>query len=158
MFYLAEMAALLICWLFYCEFYWMIERKVLKNCSRQYLEKRCRNISDRLFFTPVSGKAHLGNLYYLNKLFVFFLSILTLTHLLFGWAEMTHGIIRILTTSAIIILGIPAAINSVRSAEYLCVNINVTSKKKILIFQIISLVSVIISMIAYLYFAWVYLY
>ena len=29
MFYLGEIAALLLCWLFYCEFYWMVERKVL---------------------------------------------------------------------------------------------------------------------------------
>ena len=77
MFYLGEIAALLICWLFYIEFYWMVERKVLKVCSRQYLRKRCSKPADRLFFTPVSGKAHLGTLYYLNRLLVYYLSIFT---------------------------------------------------------------------------------
>ena len=87
MFYLGEIAALLLCWLFYCEFYWMIERKVLKVCSRQYLEKRCSKVADRLFFTPVSGKARLGTLYYLNRLIVYYLAVLSLVHILLGWAE-----------------------------------------------------------------------
>jgi len=157
MFYLGEIAALLICWLFYCEFYWMIERKVLKVCSKQYIEKRCKSTADRLFFTPVSGKARLGTLYYFNRLLVYYLVILSLIHLLFGWSEMIQGTLRIFTTVTIISLGLFAVFNSSKSAEYICVNINVTSKRNILLFRILSIISVISLILVYLYFAWVYL-
>ncbi len=156
MFYIGEIAALLICWLFYCEFYWMLERKVLKACSRQLIDKRCVKFADRLFFTPVSGKARLGTLYYLNRLLVYFLAVLTLVHLLFGWADMLQGIIRSLTTCSVIVLGISALVNSSASAEYICANINVTAKRNILLFKTLSIVSVTVLILVYLYFAWAY--
>ncbi len=157
MFYLGEIAALLICWLFYIEFYWMVERKVLKVCSRQYLRKRCSKPADRLFFTPVSGKAHLGTLYYLNRLLVYYLSIFTLVHLLFGWAEILQGVIRTFTTITVLSLGLVAVLNSSKSAEYICANVNVTSKRIVRIFRILSSVSVVIITLVYLYFAWIYI-
>jgi hypothetical protein len=157
MFYLGEIAALLICWLFYIEFYWMVERKVLKVCSRQYLRKRCSKPADRLFFTPVSGKAHLGTLYYLNRLLVYYLSIFTLVHLLFGWAEILQGVIRTFTTITVLSLGLVAVLNSSKSAEYICANVNVTSKRIVLLFRILSSVSVVIITLVYLYFAWIYI-
>ena len=157
MFYLGEITALLICWHFNCEFYRMMERKVLKACSRQYIDKRCQKTTDRLFFTPVSGKAHLGTLYYLNRLLVYYLATLTTVHLLFGWAEITQNPIRILTTFTVVLLGLFALINSSKSAEYICANINVTSKRNILLFRILSCVSVMILILVYLYFAWAYL-
>ena len=157
MFYLGEIAALLICWLFYIEFYWMVERKVLKVCSRQYLRKRCSKPADRLFFTPVSGKAHLGTLYYLNRLLVYYLSIFTLVHLLFGWAEILQGVIRTFTTITVLSLGLVAVLNSSKCAEYICANVNVTSKRIVLLFRILSSVSVVIITLVYLYFAWIYI-
>ena len=157
MFYLGEIAALLICWLFYIEFYWMVERNVLKVCSRQYLRKRCSKPADRLFFTPVSGKAHLGTLYYLNRLLVYYLSIFTLVHLLFGWAEILQGVIRTFTTITVLSLGLVAVLNSSKSAEYICANVNVTSKRIVLLFRILSSVSVVIITLVYLYFAWIYI-
>ena len=157
MFYLGEIAALLICWLFYIESYWMVERKVLKVCSRQYLRKRCSKPADRLFFTPVSGKAHLGTLYYLNRLLVYYLSIFTLVHLLFGWAEILQGVIRTFTTITVLSLGLVAVLNSSKSAEYICANVNVTSKRIVLLFRILSSVSVVIITLVYLYFAWIYI-
>ena len=157
MFYLGEIAALLICWLFYIEFYWMVERKVLKVCSRQYLRKRCSKPADRLFFTPVSGKAHLGTLYYLNRLLVYYLSIFTLVHLLFGWAEILQGVIRTFTTITVLSLGLVAVLNSSKSAEYICANVNVTSKRIVLLFRILSSASVVIITLVYLYFAWIYI-
>ena len=157
MFYFGEITALLICWLFYCEFYWMIERKVLKACSRQYIDKRCKKAADRLFFTPVSGKAHLGTLFYLNRLLVYYLALLTVVHLLFGWAEITQGAIRVFTTFTVVLLGLFAAFNSSKSAEYICANINFTSKRSVFLFRVLSVVSVAVLMLVYLYFAWVYL-
>ncbi len=157
MFYLGEIAALLICWIFYLEFYWMIERKVLKLCSRQYIDDRCSGFSDRLFFTPVSGKAKLGTLYYINRMIVYFLAVLTLVHLLFGWAEMMQIFIRILTTCSITVLGLCALYNSMSSSEYICANINVASKRNVILCWLLSSVSVIILILVYLYFAWVYI-
>ena len=157
MFYLGEIAALLLCWLFYCEFYWMIERKVLKVCSRQYLEKRCSKVADRLFFTLVSGKARLGTLYYLNRLIVYYLAVLSLVHILLGWAEVLQGVIRIFTTITVLLLGLFAVFNSPKISEYICANINFTSKRSVFLFRILSVVSVAVLMLVYLYFAWVYL-
>ena len=157
MFYLGEIAALIICWLFYFEFYWTIERRVLKACSRQYIDKRCVKLSDRLFFTPVSGKARLGTLYYINRLLVFFLLALTLVHIVFGWAEPLQGFIRILTTVSVVFLGIIATVTSRASSEYICANINITSGRNIRLIRILSFVSVMILIVTYLYFAWVYL-
>ena len=157
MFYLGEIAALLICWLFYCEYYWMLERRVLKVCSRQFVEQKCVRAVDRLFFTPVSGKARLGTLYYFNRLLVHCLAALTFFHLAFGWAELTHGVIRMLTTFFVVSLGTFAAIQSPKSAEYICANINITSGRNIRLIRILSFVSVMILIVTYLYFAWVYL-
>lgn len=157
MFYLGELAALFICWLFYCEFYWMIERKVLRVCSRQLLEKRCRKAADRLFFTPVSGKARLGTLYYLNRLLVYYLAILTLVHILFGWAEVLQGIIRILTTLTVALLGLFALFNSSKSAGYICESVNITSKRIVLLFRVLSFLSAVILILVYLYFAWIFI-
>ena len=157
MFYLGEIAALLICWIFYCEFYWKVERKVLKTCSRQYIDKRCGTFADRLFFTPVSGKARLGILYYLNRTLIYALGMLTVVHLAFGWAENLQGIIRIFTTLFVTVLGVFAAFKSFKSTEYICANLSITSKRNILLLKIASLISVIILMLVYLYFAWVYL-
>ena len=157
MFYLGEIAALIICWLFYFEFYWTIERRVLKACSRQYIDKRCVKLSDRLFFTPISGKARLGTLYYINRLLVFFLLALTLVHIVFGWAEPLQGFIRILTTVSVVFLGITATVTSRASSEYICANINVTSSKNILLFRLISGCSAVVLVLVYLYFAWIFL-
>ena len=157
MFYLGEIAALLICWIFYCEFYWMIERKVLKACSRQYVDKRCSKAADRLFFTQVSGKARLGTLYYINRLLVYCLSGLTLFHLLLGWAEPLQNIIRILTTLSVALLGIIALFNAPASAENICANINVSTKRNVFLLRLLSIASVIILILVYLYFAWFYI-
>ena len=134
MYYIGEIAALLVCWLFYCEFYWTIERKVLKACSRQYIDKRCRTLADRLFFTPVSGKARLGILYYLNRLLVYYLTVLTMIHIVFGWAESLQGTVRILTTLTVLGLGISSAASSSASTEFICTNIGVSSKRNIFLF------------------------
>ncbi|MBQ9902158.1 MAG: hypothetical protein IJM51_07210 [Clostridia bacterium] len=157
MFYIGEIAALLICWLFYCEFYWMIEQKVLKACSRQYIDKRCRSFADRLFFTPVSGKAKLGFLYYFNRILVYYLTVLTFLHIVLGWSETIQGFVRILTTLTVIGLGITAAAKSPSSTENICTNLGVSSKKNILLLKILSFASIILLMIVYLYFTWAYL-
>ena len=157
MFYIGELAALLICWLFYCEFYWTIEQKVLKACSRQLIDKRCKSLTDRLFFSPVSGKARLGFLYYFNRLLVYYLTILTLVHIVFGWAEHLQGTVRILTTFTLLGLGITAAVKSPSSTDYICTNIGVSSKRNIFLFKILSFVSIILLIIVYLYITWVYM-
>ena len=157
MFYFGEIGALLVCWLFYCEFYWKIERKVLKVCSRQYLDKRCRSFADRLFFTPVSGKARLGILYYLNRSLVYYLTVLSVIHIVFGWEEILQGAIRVFTTLTVLGLGISAAVHSPASTENVCTNIGISSKRNILLLKILSLVSIILLIIVYLYFTWIYL-
>lgn len=157
MYYIGEIAALLICWLFYCEFYWTIERKVLKACSRQYIDKRCKTFADRLFFSPVSGKARLGFLYYLNRLIVYYLAVLTLIHICLGWAEALQGTVRMLTTLTVLGLGISAAAHASSSTEHICTNMGVSSKRNIFLFKILSLFSIVILIIVYLYFTWVYL-
>ena len=157
MFYFEEIAALLICWLFYCEFYWMIERKVLKTCSRQYVDKRCGTLAGRLFFTPVSGKAGLGSYYYINKFLVLGLSVFTAFHLLLGWIEEAQGFIRVLTTILIVVLGIVAVIHSSSATEQVCANANLSSRKIVLLLKIISVFSEIFLILVYLYFAWCYI-
>ena len=157
MFYFGELTALLICWLFYCEFYWALERQVLKACSRQYIDKRCRSFSDRLFFTPVSGKAKLGILYYLNRILVYYLSLLTAIHLLFGWSDAVQGVVRTFTAFTVTGLGILAITRTLSGTESLCADMHVTSKRIILILKILSLLSIVILVIAYHYFTWIYI-
>ena len=67
MFYFGELAALILCWFFYGELHWMVERRVVKVCRKKLVEERCKTLADRLFFTPVSVRARLGTLYYINK-------------------------------------------------------------------------------------------
>ena len=157
MFYFGEAAAIVICWLLYCEFFWMVQRKVRKVCSREYINKRCKTLFDRLFFTPVSGKAHLGLLYYANISAFALLCALTGFHLLLGWLDAFQGFIRVVTTVTAIILGAVAASSSAGSTEALCMNMNILSKKKILLLQIISFISEVLLILFYLYFAWVYI-
>ncbi len=157
MFYFGEIAALTVCWLFYCEIYWIIERRVLRACSRQYINKRCKKFTDRLFFTPVSGKARLGIRYYINRLLVYVLTCFTAFHLLLGWNESLEGIIRALTTLLIISMGAVAVSKSSSATEYICANNNILSKRNIFLFKILSVVSELILIAVYLYFAWAYI-
>ena len=88
---------------------------------------------------------------------MYYLSIFTLVHLLFGWAEILQGVIRTFTTITVLSLGLVAVLNSSKSAEYICANVNVTSKRIVLLFRILSSVSVVIITLVYLYFAWIYI-
>jgi hypothetical protein len=157
MFYLGELAALIICWLFYCEFYWMIERKVRRSCSREYLRKRLRQLPDRLFFTPVSGKAELGFLYYTNLTLFWTLAGVTVFHLLLGWIGVLQMMIRIVTTLLVLVTGAVGASCSAGSTEYVCINRSISDKTKILALQILSFVSELLLILIYLYFAWAYI-
>ncbi len=157
MFYLGEIAALLVCWLFYCELYWTVQRRVRKACSREFLKKRLRTLFDRLFFTPVSGKANLGILYYINMLVFWLLSGMTVFHLLLGWVGFLQDLIRVVTTLLVLALGAVGASCSAGSTEYVCINRNITDKKQILALQIVSFVSELLLVLVYLYFAWVYI-
>lgn len=157
MFYFGEIIAIAICWLFYCEFRWVIERKVRKICSREYISKRCVTFFDKLFFTPLSGKVNLGILYYFNVAFFFALCILTVFHLLLGWIGALHGFIKILTTIIILICGPVGASCSAGSSEELCVNKNVSSKRFIIAIQAAVFGSELIVIFMYLYVAWVFI-
>ncbi len=157
MFYFGEIAALTICWLFYCEIYWTIERRVIKACSRQRIDRQCKTLTDRLFFTPVSGKAKLGMRYYINRLLVYSLTFFTAFHLTLGWNEALQGLIRVVTTVFVIALGAVAVANSAAATEYICANSNISSKRNIFLFKTISIISEIILIAVYLYFAWVYI-
>ena len=157
MFYLREIAALLLCWLFYCEFYWMVERRVLKACSRQLIDRRCKTIPDRLFFTPVSTKAKLGAVYYINKYAVLALVALTLFHLALGWIEYLELFIRILTTVFVVVSGTAAAVNSPSATETVCANFNISPKGVVWLMKAVSVISELFLMLAYLYFAWCYI-
>ena len=156
MFYLAEFAALAVCWLFYCELYWMVQRKVVKACSREYIRKRSKTLADRLFFTQLSAKSHLGFLYYANVAAFTVLLMLTVLHLLTGWIGVMQGFIRVLTTLTVLVLGCVAISGSAASTEYLCTNLDIVSRKKILALQTVSFLSEAILMLLYLYFAWSY--
>lgn len=157
MFYWGELAALIICWLFYWEFYWMLQRKVRKACSRELIRKRLRKLSDRLFFTPVSGKAELGFLYYTNLSFFWALFGITGFHLLLGWIGFLQMFLRIVTTLLMLVLGAVGASCSAGSTEYVCINRNISDKKAILTLQIVSFLSELILILVYLYFAWVFI-
>lgn len=157
MFYLGEIAALIICWLFYCEFYWMLQRKVRKACSREFIRKNFKTIFDRIFFTPVSGRAKLGTLYYINVLFFWLLLGMTLFHLILGWIDGIQGFIRVVTTVMVLVFGAIGASCSAGSVEYICINRNIAVKKHILALQIVSFVSELILILAYVYFAWAFI-
>ena len=129
MFYLAEFAALAVCWLFYCELYWMVQRKVSKACSREYIRKRTKTLADRLFFTQLSAKSHLGFLYYANVAAFTVLVMLTALHLLTGWIGVMQGFIRVLTTLTVLLLGCVAISGSSASMEYLCTNLECAMRK-----------------------------
>ena len=156
MFYFAQIAALAVCWLFYCELYWIVQRKVAKACSRESIRKRSKTLTDRLFFTPLSAKAHLGFLYYANLAVFTVLLLLTALHLLTGWIGFMQGFIRVMTTVMILLLGCVGASASGASTEYLCTNLDIVSRKKILALQVVSFLSEVILMLLYLYFAWAY--
>ena len=156
MFYFGELAALVLCWLFYCEYHWRIERRVIKVCRKKYIEERCKTVADRIFFTPVCAKAKLGTAYYINKATVFTLAFFTVFHLLLGWMDSLETPIRIITTALVILLGANAAVNSVASTETVCANNDIFSKKLIRLFQILSFVSIFFLILVYLYFAWAY--
>lgn len=157
MFYLREIAALAICWLFYCELYWMLERKVRKVCSREFIRKHFETIFDKIFFTPVSGKANLGTMYYVNVLLFWLLLGMTLFHLIFGWIGALQGFIRVVTTLLVLALGAIGASCSAGSVEYICINRNITDKSHVLALQIVSFVSELLLILVYLYFAWAFI-
>lgn len=157
MFYWGEIAALVICWLFYCEFYWMLQRKVRKACSREFLRKNFKTIFDKIFFSPVSGRAKLGTGYYVNVLLFWLLACMTVFHLIFGWIGVLQGFIRVVTTIMVLVLGALGASCSAGSVEYICVNRNITDQKHVLALQIVSFASELFLMLAYLYFAWAFI-
>lgn len=157
MFYLREIAALAICWLFYCELYWMLERKVRKVCSREFIRKHLQTLFDKIFFTPISGKANLGTMYYVNVLLFWLLLGVTLFHLMFGWIGALQGFIRVVTTLLVLVLGAIAASCSAGSVEYICINRSITNKSHVLALQIVSFVSELLLMLVYLYFAWAFI-
>lgn len=157
MFYFAELAALAVCWLFYLEFYWMIQRKVRKACSREFIRKHLRTLPDRLFFKPVSTRANLGFLYYVNAVMFGVLTGMTVFHLLFGWLSPLRLLLRALTTVVLLITGGVGAACSAGSTEYLCVNRNITDRRFVLLIQVVSFLSELVLIFAYLYFAWCYI-
>ena len=156
MFYLGELAALVICWFFYCELHWMIERKVVKVCRKKIVEERCKTLADKLFFTPVSVRARLGTLYYINKGAFFLLSFLTLFHLLLGWMDSLENPIRVATTILLLLLGANAVVNAASSTETVCLDNDILSTRTIRLLQVVSFVSDCFLIFAYLYFAWAY--
>ena len=157
MFYFGEIAALAICWLFYSEFHWMLQRRVRKVCSREFIKRNFKTIFDKIFFTPVSGKAKLGTLYYINILLFWLLLVMTLFHLALGWISSLSGFIRVITTILVLVLGLTGASCSAGSTEYVCINRNITSQKRILALQVVSFLSELTLMLAYLYFAWAFI-
>lgn len=156
-FYFGEIAALAVCWLFYCEFRWVLERKMHKVCSNEFISKRCVTFSDRLFFTPVSGKVNFGLLYYLNIVMFFAVLILSIFHLVLGWAGWLQSFIRIVTTVFVIVLGFTGAACSAGSSDEICAEINIVDKKHIRMIQVGVFASEIIVVLMYLYLAWVYI-
>ena len=156
MFYLGELAALVLCWLFYCEYHWRIERKVVKTCRKKYIEERCKTIVDRLFFKPVCVKARLGTAYYINIATVSVLACFTLFHLTLGWMDSLENPIRIVTTILIVLLGANAAVNSAASTEMICADNDIFSTRVIRILQILSFMAVFFLILVYLYFAWAF--
>ncbi len=156
-FYFGEIVALAVCWLFYCEFRWVLERKMRKACSNDYISKRCVTFSDKLFFTPVSGKVNFGLLYYLNIAIFFVVFLLSIFHILFGWIGSLQSFIKIVTTLFVVILGLIGAACSAGSSDEICADINVVDKNRIRLIQIGVFVSEIIVVLAYLYLAWVFI-
>lgn len=157
MFYFGEIAALAICWLFYCEFYWMLQRRVRNVCSREFIKRHFNTVFDKIFFTPVSGKAKLGTLYYVNVLLFWLLFGTTVFHLILGWIGLIRGLIRVVTTVLVLVLGGIGASCSAGNTEYICINRGISSKTHTLALQIISFVSEIILILVYVYFAWVFI-
>lgn len=157
MFYFGEIIAIIICWLFYCEFRWVLERKVHRVCSRDYISKRCVTFFDKLFFTPISGKVNLGVFYYLNVAFFFLLVAVSIFHILLGWISSLHGFINVLTTVMVLILGLIGAACSAGSTEELCINKNIVSKKLTIVIQIGVFISELIVIFMYLYATWVFI-
>lgn len=157
MFYFGEIIAIAICWLFYCEFRWVLERKVRKVCSREYISKRCVTFFDKLFFTPVSGKVNFGILYYFNVVFFFVLAAISVFHIILGWIEPLHGVIKAFTTVVVLILGLIGASCSVGSSEDLCINKNVMSKKLIIVLQVAVFICELVVILMYLYVAWAFI-
>ena len=156
MFYLTEFAALAVCWCFFAELHWFAARKVYRAGSAEYLRRKLRTVSDRMFFAPVRNKAQLGYLYYFHLISFWVLAGLTCFHTVLGWAVFLRGTIRILTTAAVLVFGAIGASCSADSTEYVCLNRGLKSKRGILALQILSFVSELLLIVVYLYFAWVY--
>ncbi len=156
MFYFGEIAAIVLCWLFYCEYHWKIERQVVRTCRRKYIEERCKTIADRLFYTPVCVKARLGTAYYINMFSVIILAVFTVFHLSLGWLEPLENPIRVITTILVILLGANAAVNSTASTETICADNDIFSKKTIRLLQVLSFGADFFLILVYLYFAWAF--
>ena len=156
-FYFGEIAALAVCWLFYFEFRWVLERRVRKVCSNEFISKRCVTFSDKLFFTPVSGKVNFGLLYYLNIAMFFVVLILSVFHILLGWIGGLQPFIQIITTIFMVILGCTGAACSAGSSDEICAERNIVDKRHVRIIQVGVFVSEIVVVLMYLYLAWVYI-
>lgn len=156
-FYFGELAALAVCWMFYCEFRWVLERKMRKVCSNEFISKRCITFSDKLFFTPVSGKVNFGLLYYFNISFFFITLILSFFHVTFGWIGGLQNIIKIITTVVVLVLGFTGAACSAGSSDEICADQNIVNPKHIRIIQILVFTSEIIVILFYLYLTWVFI-
>lgn len=156
-FYFGELVALAVCWMFYCEFRWVLERKMHKVCSNEFISKRCITFSDKLFFTPVSGKVNFGLLYYLNIIFFFIILMLSCFHVVFGWIGGLQHIIKVVTTAAVLVLGFIGAASSAGSSDEICSDQNIVDPKHIRIIQILVFVSEVIVILSYLYLTWVFI-
>lgn len=156
-FYFGEIAALAVCWLFYCEFRWVLERKVRKVCSNEFISKRCITFTDKLFFTPVSGKVNFGLLYYLNIVMFFAVLLLSALHILLGWADGIQPFIQLVTSVFMVILGLTGAACSAGSSDEMCADRNIVDKKHVRIIQVGVFASEIIVVLMYLYLAWVFI-
>jgi hypothetical protein len=156
MFYFGELAALILCWFFYGELHWMVERRVVKVCRKKLVEERCKTLADRLFFTPVSVRARLGTLYYINKGAFCLLAFFTAFHLALGWIDPLETFIRVVTTLLVILLGANAVANAASSTETICVDNDILSAKTVRVLQLVSFFADCFLILAYLYFAWAF--
>lgn len=157
-FYFGEIIALILCWLFYFEFRWVLERRMHKVCSNDFISKRCVTFSDKLFFTPVSGKVNFGALYYVNFVIFFMLLILSVFHLLFGWIEPVSGLVKLFTTLLMVFLGVIAVCSSAGGTDEICGELNITDKKNVNILKTVFMISELLVVLTYLYLAWVYIF
>ena len=157
MFYFAELAALAVCWLFYTELYWFVRQKASDACGRNDLNRHLIKWQDHLFFSPVSARAHLGLWYYVNIISVSALTVLTGIHLLLGWWEPWQGFIRTVTTLLAVALGVIAVSVSSPGVEKLCAGLRIRRKRTVRRYKIALVLSEVLAVLLYLYFAWAYI-